>query len=129
METTRREFIGSVSAAAVLAQPGTASPAATADDPLGVRADFPAVEEGVYLNCAYIAPSPTPVVEAVRGFLDAKIRSPLSLGAMVDESHAARRKFARLIGAGESEVACSTPPARGRTSSPGRSTSAPATTW
>ena len=63
------------------------------------------VEEGVYLNCAYIAPSPTPVVEAVRGFLDAKIRSPLSLGAMVDESHAARRKFARLIGAGESEVA------------------------
>ncbi len=105
MKTTRREFIGSVSAAAVIAQPGTASPAAASDDPLGVRGDFPVVEESTYLNCAYIAPSPTPVVEAVRGFLDAKIRSPLSLGAMVDESHAARRKFARLVGAGEHEVA------------------------
>ncbi len=105
MKVTRREFIGNVSAAAVVAQPGTAGPAATADDPLGVRGDFPVVEEGVYLNCAYIAPSPLPVVEAVREFLDAKIRSPRSLGAMVDESHAARRKFARLIGAGEHEVA------------------------
>lgn len=105
MKTTRREFIGSVSAAAVIAQPGTASPAAASDDPLGVRGDFPVVEESTYLNCAYIAPSPTPVVDAVRGFLDAKIRSPLSLGAMVDESHAARRKFARLVGAGEHEVA------------------------
>ena len=105
MKTTRREFIGSVSAAAVIAQPGTASPAAAAEDPLGVRGDFPVVEESVYLNCAYIAPSPVPVVDAVREFLDAKIRSPLSLGAMVDESHAARRKFARLVGAGEHEVA------------------------
>ncbi len=105
MKTTRREFIGSVSAAAVIAQPGTASPAAAAEDPLGVRGDFPVVEENVYLNCAYIAPSPVPVVDAVREFLDAKIRSPLSLGAMVDESHAARRKFARLVGAGEHEVA------------------------
>ena len=105
MKTTRREFIGSVSAAAVIAQPGTARPAMAAEDPLGVRGDFPVVEESVYLNCAYIAPSPVPVVDAVRGFLDAKIRSPLSLGAMVDESHAARRKFARLVGAGEHEVA------------------------
>lgn len=106
MKVTRREFIGNVSAAAVIAQPGTAGPAATAEDPLGVRGDFPVVEEEVvYLDCAYIAPSPVPVVEAVRGFLDSKIRSPLSLGTMVDESHAARRKFARLIGAGEHEVA------------------------
>ena len=105
MKTTRREFIGNVSAAAVIAQPGTASPAETGDDPLGVRDDFPVVGEGAYLNCAYIAPSPIPVVAAVRGFLDAKIRSPRSLGAMVDESHAARRKFARLTGAGEHEVA------------------------
>ena len=105
MKATRREFIGSVSAATVLTPSRPASPAETGEDPLGVRGDFPVVEEGVYLNCAYIAPSPLPVVEAVRGFLGAKIRSPLSLGAMVDESHAARRKFARLIGAAESEVA------------------------
>ncbi|MDE2710245.1 MAG: aminotransferase class V-fold PLP-dependent enzyme, partial [Acidobacteriota bacterium] len=105
MKATRREFLGSVSAATVLTPSRPASPAETGDDPLGVRGDFPVVEEGVYLNCAYIAPSPLPVVEAVREFLGAKIRSPLSLGAMVDESHAARRKFARLVGAAESEVA------------------------
>ena len=104
MDVTRREFIGNVSAAAVMTQPGSASPVAVDDDPLGVRGDFPVVEEGVYLDCAYIAPSPTPAVEAVRAFLDAKTRSPLSLGAMVEEADAVRRKFARLIGAGEPEI-------------------------
>ena len=67
-------------------------------------ATFPVVEEGVYLNCAYIAPSPLPVVEVFRSFLDAKTRSPLSLGAMVEEADAARGKFARLIGAAEGEI-------------------------
>ncbi len=52
MKATRREFIGSVSATAVLTPPRPASPAAADDDPLGVRGDFPVVEEGVYLNCA-----------------------------------------------------------------------------
>ncbi len=104
MDVTRREFIGNVSAAAVMTQPGSASPVAVDDDPLGVRGDFPVVEEGVYLDSAYIAPSPTPAVEAVRAFLDAKTRSPLSLGAMVEEADAVRRKFARLIGATEPEI-------------------------
>lgn len=104
METTRREFIGTVSAATVLTPSKPAFPAAAADDPLGVRADFPVVEEGVYLNCAYIAPSPVPVADAVRKFHDAKTRSPLSLPAMMDEAAAARRKFGRLIGAAEREV-------------------------
>ena len=104
MKPTRREFIGSVSAAAVLTPPRPATPAAADDDPLGVRGDFPVVEEGVYLNCAYIAPSPTPVADAVRKFHDAKTRNPLSLPAMMDEAAAARRKFARLIGAAEREV-------------------------
>ncbi len=101
MGVTRRAFIGSVSAAAVMTQP---RPVVASDDPLGVRGDFPVVEEGVYLNSAYIAPSPTPVVEAVRAFLDAKTRSPLSLGAMVEEADGARHKFARLIGATEPEI-------------------------
>ncbi len=99
MQPTRREFIGAVSAA------GLAASTASAADPLGVRGDFPAVEEGIWLNCAYIAPSPTPVVEAGRAFLDAKSRNPFSLGRMVEEADAARRKFARLIGASEAEIA------------------------
>ena len=104
MEVTRREFIDSASAAAVIAPPAGARPVGSGGDPLGVRGDFPVVEEGVYLNCAYISPSPVPVVESVRAFLDAKVRSPLSLPAMVEEADATRRKFARLIGARESEI-------------------------
>ena len=101
---TRREFIGSVSAAAVVTQLKPESRVLTGDDPLGVRDDFPVVEEVAYLDSAYIAPSPTPVVEAVQAFLDAKTRIPASLGAMVEEADAARRKFARLIGAAEPEI-------------------------
>ena len=74
------------------------------DDPLGVRGDFPVVNEGVYLDSAYIAPSPTPTVDAVRAFLEAKTRDPVRLGPMVEEADAVRRKFARLIGATEPEI-------------------------
>ena len=104
MEYTRREFIGSVSAAAVVTQLRPESPVVVDDDPLGVRGDFPVVNEGVYLDSAYIAPSPTPTVDAVRAFLEAKTRDPVRLGPMVEEADAVRRKFARLIGATEPEI-------------------------
>ena len=104
MEYTRREFIGSVSAAAVVTQLRPESPVVGGDDPLGVRGDFPVVNEGVYLDSAYIAPSPTPTVDAVRAFLEAKTRDPVRLGPMVEEADAVRRKFARLIGATEPEI-------------------------
>ena len=104
MHLTRRKFIGNVSAAALLTGSRAASPGAASGDPLGVRGDFPVVEEGAYLNCAYIAPSPIPVVEAFREFLDRKTRTPLSLGAMMQEADAVRQKFARLIGASEPEI-------------------------
>ena len=104
MEYTRREFIGSVSAAAVVTQLRPESPVVAGDDPLGVRGDFPVVNEGVYLDSAYIAPSPTPTVDAVRAFLEAKTRDPVRLGPMVEEADAVRRKFARLIGATEPEI-------------------------
>ncbi len=104
MEYTRREFIGSVSAAAVVTQLRPESPVVAGDDPLGVRGDFPVVNEGVYLDSAYIAPSPTPTVDAVRAFLEAKTRDPVRLGPMVEEADAVRRKFALLIGATEPEI-------------------------
>lgn len=104
MDVTRREFIGSVSAAAVVTQLRADGQVVAGDDPLGVRGDFPVVEEGVYLDSAYIAPSPTPAVEAVQAFLEAKTRDPLRLGPMVAEADAVRRKFARLIGATEPEI-------------------------
>ena len=104
MEFTRREFIGTVSTAAAVSACRGPRPASSSDDPLGVRGDFPVVEEGVYLDSAYIAPSPTPTVDAVRAFLEAKTRVPLRLGPMVEEADAVRRKFARLIGATELEI-------------------------
>ncbi len=103
VEVTRREFIGSVSAAAVGTRMRPENPV-VGDDPLGVRGDFPVVEEGVYLDSAYIGPSPRQAVEAIRAFAEGKARNPLGLGALVEEADAVRRKFARLIGATEPEI-------------------------
>ena len=104
MDLTRREFIGSVSAAAAVSglKPGTV--AALQQDPLGVRKDFPVVEEGIYLNSAYITPSPRQAVEAAQAFADRKARDPVSLGGMLEETNAMRRKFAELVGATEPEI-------------------------
>jgi selenocysteine lyase/cysteine desulfurase len=74
------------------------------DDPLGVRADFPAVEEGVYLDGPYITPSPRQAVEAAVEFAEAKGREPVSLGRMLEETDAVRQKFARLVGAETAEI-------------------------
>ena len=103
MDLTRRNFIGSISAAAVSGlKPGTV--AALQQDPLGVRKDFPVVEEGIYLNSAYITPSPRQAVEAAQAFADRKARDPVSLGGMLEENNAMRRKFAQLVGATEPEI-------------------------
>jgi len=135
MDATRRQFLQSVSAAAVastvVGKAGT-SAASTAEkeagaslarqeaavaestaaragqqsatDPLGVRADFPVVENGIYLDSPYIAPSPRQVIEAGQAFLDAKAHDPVPLGAMLEETNRVRRKFAELIGAKEPEI-------------------------
>ena len=67
MSVDRRSFVATVAglAASAAAPPprAAATPAlrASADDPLGVRADFPIVEDDrAYLNSAYIAPIPRP---------------------------------------------------------------------
>jgi len=129
MDATRRQFLQSVSAAAAAstvvgkaevsaastaereagaaaASAGTAARAGqqSATDPLGVRADFPVVENGIYLDSPYIAPSPLQVIEAGQAFLDAKAHDPVPLGAMLEETDRVRRKFAELIGAKEPEI-------------------------
>ncbi len=120
MALTRREFIGGVSAAAALnglhppalsaaqgnprAEGASSRPVNLADDPLGVRADFPVVDELIYLDSAYITPSPSQAVEATTAFVEAKARNPVSLGSMLEETNTVRRRFATLIGATEAEV-------------------------
>jgi len=104
MGFTRREFIGSVSAAAAVTGLRPEMMVLPAADPLGVRGDFPVVQEGIYLDSAYITPSPRQAVEAAQTFAEAKARRPVSLGGMLEETDAVRRKFAQLVGATEPEI-------------------------
>ena len=82
MDYTRREFLGSVSAAAAIGGVARAANAQVSDDPLGVRRDFPVVDEMTYLDSAYITPSPRQAIAATQSFIGAKARNPVSLGAM-----------------------------------------------
>jgi len=104
MTQTRREFLGTVSVAAALSGLPRPSGFASDDDPLGVRADFPVVEESIYLDGPYITPSPRQVTAAATAFAEAKSRSPVSLGRMLEETDAARGKFARLVNASDTEI-------------------------
>ena len=112
MTLSRREFISGVSAAAARSGVSPASLSgvrpvvgiASKDDPLGVRSDFPVVEQSVYLDSAYITPSPLQAVEAAQAFAEAKARDPVSLGGMLQETNLMRQRFATLIGASEMEI-------------------------
>ena len=112
MTLSRREFISGVSAAAALSGVSPASLSgvrpvvgiASKDDPLGVRSDFPVVEQSVYLDSAYITPSPLQAVEAAQAFAEAKARDPVSLGGMLQETNLMRQRFSTLIGASEMEI-------------------------
>jgi selenocysteine lyase/cysteine desulfurase len=104
MTPTRREFLGTVSAAAAIGHLPRPSGKVSFDDPLGVRSDFPVVEESVYLDGPYITPSPRQVMEAGAAFGRAKARAPVSLGRMLEETTACRQKFASLVGASEREI-------------------------
>ena len=101
VEFNRRQFIGVASgAAALLPLHGQAA----ADDPLGVRNDFPAVREGLYLNSAYIAPVPRPVVDEARAFAERKGSNPIALDEMLRKTNEVRGQFARFIKADPDEV-------------------------
>jgi len=75
-----------------------------APDPLGVRVDFPVANTTLFLNSAYIAPTPLPVIAAGREFADAKGYAPISLGDMLRKTDAVRAQYARLINASPDEI-------------------------
>ena len=72
---------------------------ADADDPLGVRDDFPIVNNRVFLNSAYIAPIPRQVVAAGHAFLEEKANNSFQLGPLLGKCDEVRAQFARLINA------------------------------
>ena len=100
MPHTRRDFLQALTAAAAV-QPMLSQHA----DPLNVRQSFPAAQQRLYLNSAYIAPTPIEVAAAGRAFADAKSERPISLGAMQREADDVRARYARLIGATADEIA------------------------
>lgn len=108
MPISRREFVRLVSATAAtgIADRSLAQSMTTPqhDDPLGIRKDFPAARKHLYFNSPYIAPSPSPVIDAVVRFSRAKAEDPLTLGPMLGETRAVREKFARLVNADAGEI-------------------------
>ena len=105
MNSGRRRFLAAFSAAGLL-RPVAARAQATPPtaDPLGVRRDFPVADKSLYLDAAYITPTPLPVVEAGRAFAESKAHQPISLGDMLARTDQVREAFARLIGAQPAEI-------------------------
>ena len=107
MAVSRRTLLSALPAMAGLSSlPDAHAHAATqpSTDPLGVRADFPVASTALFLNSAYITPTPLPVMQAGREFADAKGESPISLGEMLTKTNVVRAQFARLINASPDEI-------------------------
>lgn len=100
---TRRGFLQSLAAGA--AASATTRVAAQTADPLGVRADFPVAATRLYLNAAYIAPTPRVVADAGAAFAVAKAEAPPSLGEMQRVADDVRARYAALINASPDEIA------------------------
>jgi selenocysteine lyase/cysteine desulfurase len=91
-----------VSAAAGVAETRRISRVAL--DAAAARADFPAAGSDAYLNTPYIGPIPRSVERAGIDFVRSKAESPISLGAMLEKTNEARKKFAELFGAAPHEI-------------------------
>lgn len=114
MDLSRRDFLGVTASAAVASLQRSE---ATADDPLGVRKDFPALRELTFLNTAYTGLIPQAVVDAAREWTDTRARRTYTVGEMLAKADAVRTLYATMFGAGEDEIAFSHRPPRARTSS------------
>jgi len=86
------------------AEPGDGRRAPSADDPLGVRADFPILAKRTFLNSAYAAPIPRQVVAAGQAFLDYKANEPFVLGDALHKNNTVRAQFAALVNASPDEI-------------------------
>ena len=107
MSISRRKLLKMSGAGALLVPCRTSahSGVQAGANPLGVRADFPVTSErGVYLDTAYIGPTPQVVADAGTTFLQAKCSRPISLPDMQAKADQVRAQFARLINASPDEV-------------------------
>lgn len=75
------------------------------DDPLGVRKDFPALREMVFLNTAYTGLIPQAVVDAAREWTSHRASRGYTVGEMLAKADAVRQLYGQMFGAGEDEIA------------------------
>jgi len=131
MTVSRRTLLSALPALAGLSflPASRAEAAQPSTDPLGVRAEFPVAATSLFLNSAYIAPTPTPVMAAGRAFADAKGTAPISLGDMLRKTGEVRAQYAALINASPDEIGFLGATTRARTSWRDRWASPAATTW
>ncbi|MFM8533319.1 MAG: twin-arginine translocation signal domain-containing protein, partial [Acidimicrobiia bacterium] len=78
MDITRRDFLGATATAAVASLQRTPS----ADDPLGVRGQFPALRDYTFLNTAYTGLIPQVVVDASREWIATRAGRTFTVGEM-----------------------------------------------
>lgn len=106
MKLSRRNFVSLTSAAMVASPMLKQARAATgsADDPLGIRSDFPLLKTTNFLNTAYHAVSPNQVVEAGVKFYRDRANPADGIGPFLAEGRQVRAKFAKLVGAEQSEI-------------------------
>jgi len=112
MPIHRRDLVSTAASLAAIASvaPSKAASVAgrlwrTENDPLGVRPDFPILDNGrTYLNSAYITPSPRSVPAAGAAFLQAKSTRPITVGEMLGKAGEVRAQFARLVNATPDEI-------------------------
>ena len=100
----RRSFLRTTAAglASLPTVRGMAAP--PAEDPLGVRADFPVTRNQTFLNTAWIGPMPTVVRDAAVEYADEKLLWADSRRRL-ENKDMARASFAELFGAKPEEVA------------------------
>ena len=107
MSVARRIFM-TASAVGLLStiQPPDAltAPLDQSHDPLGVRADFPVVDNRTYLNSAYIAPVHRAVIAASQEYVEAKSNGSLNVSSLIRINNAVRAQFARLVQADPEEI-------------------------
>ncbi len=101
MSIDRRSFVAAAATASVLSAQSVEE---KLRDPLGVRGDFPIVANHIFLNSAYIAPTPNAAVAANRAYIDGKCARPMQLGALMATNAAVRTQFARIVKATPDEV-------------------------
>jgi selenocysteine lyase/cysteine desulfurase len=101
MSMDRRSF---VAAAAAAARGGAQSKSGQRRDPLGVRSDFPIVADHIFLNSAYIAPTPRAVVAASQEYVQGKSARPMQLNALMATNEAVRTQFAKIVKAAPEEI-------------------------